>query len=65
MLHGLFKGLTQTGGIDIQPHITQSINERASAESDLVTARSTACAAPEDGLMGRPKHVGATPPKCF
>jgi len=54
---------TQTDGIDIQPHTTQSINERASAESDLVIARSTACAPPEDGLMGRPKHVGATPPK--
>jgi len=25
----------------------------------------TACAHPEDGLMGRPKKVGATPPKCF
>jgi hypothetical protein len=23
------------------------------------------CAPPEDGLMGRPEHVGATSPKCF
>jgi hypothetical protein len=50
--------------IDIQPP-TQTINERTSAESDLVTARSTAHAPPEDGVMGRPKHVGANPPKCF
>ena len=31
---------TQTDGIDIQPHTTQTINERTSAESDLVTAQS-------------------------
>jgi hypothetical protein len=58
-------GHTQTDGIDIQPHTTQTINERSSAESDLVTAQSTAYAPPEKSLMGRPKHVGETPPKCF
>ena len=56
---------TQTDGIDIQPHSTQIFNERTSAELDLVTARSTAYAPPEDGLMARPKYGGATPPKCF
>ena len=55
----------QTDDIDIQPHTTQTINECTSAESDLVTAQSTAYAPPEDGLMGRLKHVGETPPKCF
>jgi hypothetical protein len=50
---------------DSQSHTAQIINERSSAESDLVTAQSTAYAPPEGGLMGRPKHVGATPPKCF
>jgi len=50
---------------DSQPHTTQTINERLSAESDLVTAQSTAYAPPEDGLMGRLKHVGATPQKYF
>ena len=29
-------GHTHTGGIDIQPHTTQTINERTSAESDPV-----------------------------
>jgi hypothetical protein len=47
------------------PYITQTINENTSAESDLVTAGSTAYKPTEDGLMGRPKHVGVTPPKCF
>jgi len=35
------------------------------SESDLVTARSTAYAPPEDGLMGRPKHVGGNLTKIF
>ena len=56
---------TQTDGIETQPHTTQTINECTSAESDLVTAQSTAYALPEDGLMGGPKNLGATPPKCF
>jgi non-ribosomal peptide synthetase component F len=56
---------TQTDGIETQPHATQTINERTSPEPDLVTAQSTAYAPPEDGLMGRPKHVRATQTKCF
>ena len=55
----------QTDGNDIRPHTTQTINEHTSAASSLVTAQSTACALPEDGRIGRPKHVGATSPKCF
>jgi hypothetical protein len=40
-------------------------NERTSAEFNLVTAQSTAHKFPEDGRKYGPKHVGATPLKCF
>ena len=59
------KTYIQTDGNGIQPHTTQTINERTSAGSNLVTVQSMACAPPEDGRIGRPKHVGATSPKCF
>jgi len=48
-----------------QPHTTQTINERTSAGSDLLTAQSKACAPPDDGRIGTPKHAGATSPKSF
>jgi len=54
------KTYIQTIDNDIWPHTTQTISERTSAESNLVTAQSTACAPPEDGRIGRLKHVGAT-----
>ena len=59
------KTYVQTDGNDIRPHTTQTINERTSAESNLVTAQSKACTPPEDGRIGRPKHVEATSLKCF
>ena len=59
------KTYIQTDGKDIRPHTTETINKRTSAESNLVTAQSKACAPPEDGGIGRPKHVGTISPKCF
>ena len=56
---------TQTDSKHIQPHTAQTINERKSAEPNLVTAQSTAYEPPEDGQMSGPKHVGVTSLKCF
>jgi len=56
---------TQTDGKQIQPHTAQTINERKSAEPNLVTAQSTAYEPPEDGRMSGPKHVGVTSLKGF
>ena len=58
------KTYVQTDGNDIRPHTTQTINERTSAESSLVTAQSMACVPPKDGRICRLKHVGATSLKC-
>jgi len=55
----------QTDGNDIRPHTAQTHEERASTESNLVTAQSTAHEPPEDGRKYGPKHVGATSLKCF
>jgi len=44
---------------------TPTINERTSAEPNLVTLQSKAWAPPENGRIGRTKHVGATSPKRF
>ena len=41
----------------IQPHTALTINERKSAEPNLITAQSTAYEPPEDGRMSGPKHV--------
>jgi hypothetical protein len=59
------KTYVQTDGNDIQPRTTQTINEGTSAGSNLITAQNKACALPEFGRIGRPKHVEANSPKCF
>jgi len=55
----------QTDGKHIRPHTAQTINKRTSAESNLVTAQSTAYEPPENGRTYGPKHVGATSLKGF
>jgi hypothetical protein len=55
----------QTDGNDIWPHTAQTHNERTSAESNLVTAQSTAHEPPEDGRKYGSKHVRPALIKCF
>jgi hypothetical protein len=55
----------QTDGNDIRPHTAQTHNERASTESNLVTALSIAYEPPKDGRTNGSKHVGTTLLKCF
>jgi len=55
----------QTDSNDIRPHIVQTHKERTSTKSNLVTAQITPHESPEDGRKYGPKHVRATPLKCF
>ena len=72
-LKKLLKNLLVTLPLHVSAHsfdhpqslVTCTINERKSAEPNLVTAQSTAYEPPENGRMSGPKRVGVTSLKGF